>query len=335
MLWTMNRSVNFEKLIWYGIKAPSGHNTQPWHFSIEENEICIHPDFTRALPVVDSDNHALYISLGCAAENIVLAASRYGLRADVSISQAGNDASCIKISLSPDESIEKDQLFAYISERQSTRNEYSAKQVPASDLDALKQSFEFEGIDVMMVTRPDEINMLQPIIIEGSNRQFQNKKFVGELVRWIRFSQAEAEKKGDGLWSRCMGLPNMPRFIGSIVMKYFVSANSEAKRWKKLIDASAGFALFTTDINDIDHWVRLGRAFQRFGLTATKLGISHAHVNMPCEEPAVRRQLIRQLNLDPLHPLLLIRFGYSDKMPYSLRRELSDVIIEEREVTDG
>ncbi|WP_165138054.1 Acg family FMN-binding oxidoreductase [Halalkalibaculum roseum] len=329
----MKKSIDYEKLISYGVRAPSGHNTQPWLFSIESDEIHIHPDLTRTLPVVDGDNHALYISLGCAAENIILAASKVGLSGDVSISESHDEATYLKISLSPDVAIEKDELFDFINRRQSTRNEYLQKQVPTEDLDALKESFELDGISMLTFTESKDFDTLQPLIIEGSNNQFKNNRFVEELVNWFRFSKSEAEERGDGLWTQCMGLPNMPSFIGNIVMKYFVSANSEAKRWKKLIGATAGFALFIAEKHDILHWVRLGRAFQRFGLTATKLGISHAHVNMPCEEPEVRQKLISELNLDPGFPLLLIRFGYSEKMPFSFRRSVNEVLINRKQET--
>jgi len=75
----------------------------------------------------------------------------------------------------------------------------------------------------------------------------------------------------------------------------------------------------------VEHWVNLGRAFQRFGLTATKLNISHAHVNMPCEEISVRKKIMKHYNLKNEHPILLIRFGYSNKMPYSFRRYVEEV----------
>ncbi|WP_441000129.1 Acg family FMN-binding oxidoreductase [Fodinibius sp. SL11] len=331
----MKPTIDLEKLIEYGIKAPSGHNTQPWHFIIEENAIEIHPDFSRALPVVDSDNHALYISLGCAVENIAIAATKYGLRSSITIKAGKDDESFIVVSFTADDSIQEDELLNYIEERQSTRNNYSDQQVPEDDLHELRNSFEFEGIELLILTSESEINDLEPLIIEGSNKQFQNKEFVEELVDWFRFSKAEAEKKGDGLWIKSMGLPNMNHFIGNIVMKYFVTAKSEAKRWKKLIDATAGFALFVTDKNDVAHWVRLGRTFQRFGLTATMLGISHAHVNMPCEELDVRKKLATTLNLGSKHPLLLIRFGYSENMPYSHRRGVDKVLVNKKVEANG
>ncbi len=322
----MKSITEITELVNYGIKAPSGHNTQPWLYAVNDNEINIYPDFSRALPVVDSDNHALYISLGCALENIVIAASKYGLRAEVHLMTSKGDNPYIKISLSSDDSIQKDELVEYIEDRQSIRNEYENRQVPAYDLESLKNAVHFHEIDILILKNSEDIERLEPLIIEGSNLQFQKRAFVDELVSWIRFSRKEAAGKGDGLWSKSMGFPAMNRFIGNIVMKYFVSAKSEAKRWKKLIQASDGFALFLARENDVVHWVRLGRAFQRFGLTATKLNISHAHVNMPCEELEVRKKLVEQFNLGSKHPLLLIRFGYSEKMPYSFRRNLDEVI---------
>ena len=64
----------FKEIIHYATLAPSGHNTQPWKFSIKDNSILIYPDYSRRLSVVDPDDHALFISLGCALENLVIAA---------------------------------------------------------------------------------------------------------------------------------------------------------------------------------------------------------------------------------------------------------------------
>jgi hypothetical protein len=121
-------------------------------------------------------------------------------------------------------------------------------------------------------------------------------------------------------------LPNTGRFIGNMIMKKFISAGSEARRLEKLIKASAGLALFMVGKNDPYHWIKLGQSFQRFGLKATKYQISHAHVNMPCEELLVREKLIRDFHLKDLTPLLLIRFGFSDLMPYSFRRNINDLL---------
>ena len=323
----MKSQADLTPLIAHAVKAPSGHNTQPWTFRINGNNVEIHPDLSRALPVVDADNHALYISLGCAAENIVIAAAQQKKAASVNIIDDGRSPAYLSVSIHEAGSAEPGDLFTYIPLRQCTKNKYEQRPVPDQEIEELTTAASFPGIKITMYTTSEQINRIRPFIIEGSDRQFQNRQFVNELVSWIRFSKREAAKKRDGVWGASMGMPGTGRMLGNFVMKKLVGANSEAKRWHKMIDATAGLALFTVKENDTEHWVNLGRAFQRFGLTATKLNISHAHVNMPCEEPEVRQRMSKQLGLENRHPLLLIRFGYSEKMPYSFRRAAEDVIV--------
>jgi len=42
--------------------AANSHNTQPWHFRIDEGQIGIHPDPARRCPAVDPDDHHLFVS---------------------------------------------------------------------------------------------------------------------------------------------------------------------------------------------------------------------------------------------------------------------------------
>jgi len=311
------------KIIKYAAKAPSGHNTQPWRFKTGDDTITVLPDFTRALPVVDADNHALYISLGCALENLVIAANEFNFKTNFEFTgEESNPQIEVKLSAAP--VTDKSGLFDYIVKRQVTRSKFKPEKVPENLLNEL--FYKTEGVLVKLFLTEEETDSLTPYIIEGNNLQFGNKAFVNELVSWLRFSEKEAMARGDGLWSASLGLPGTGRFIGSIVMKNFVSAGSEEKRLRKLIRASAGFALFMVEKNDPYHWIKLGQAFQQFGLRATKYQVSHSHLNMPCEEMQVRNKLIRDFNLHDLTPLLLIRFGYSEPMPYSFRRNLCNLL---------
>lgn len=78
-------------------KAPSGHNTQPWLFRIVEAGIEIHPDKTKTLSIVDGNQREMFISLGCATENLCLAAQTKGYSTQVNIADNGN----ITVKLSP------------------------------------------------------------------------------------------------------------------------------------------------------------------------------------------------------------------------------------------
>jgi len=313
------------KIIKCAVKAPSGHNTQPWKFKFENESISILPDFSRALPVVDGDNHALYISLGCALENLIIAANQFDYETKVTIHDSGNET-FIQVDFNQIGETVKTDLFSFIEKRQVTRKKYTPEKIQKEVINKLFEDVLAESVQVKLFLSEPEIENLTPYIIEGNNLQFNNKAFVKELVSWFRFSEKEVLLKGDGLWSASMGLPNMGRYIGNFVMKNFVTAKSEAKRLKKIISKSAGFALFMVEKNDPVHWIKLGQAFQRFGLKATKMNISHAHVNMPCEELPVREKMIQNFQLKEYTPLLLIRFGYSNPLPYSYRRNINDII---------
>jgi len=307
-------------------KAPSGHNTQPWKFEIGENQVIIKPNFERRLKVVDADDHALFISLGCALENLILSAKaqHFSPKVNFNFLNSKND---IIVDLPKSSDVRKDILYEFIQSRQSTRTPYDSNPIDKSLLDQMAEEVINEQVDMIFITDKDKIKELEPFIIEGSNLQFYNKDFINELISWIRFSKKEVENKRDGIWSASMGMPTVGRFMGNIVMKKFISAKSEARRWRKLIAKSAGFALFIVKSNSKENWIRLGQSFQRFGLKATQLNIKHAHVNMPCEEASVQKKLIQHFKLENgKHPLLLVRFGYAEAMPYSYRLPLEEVL---------
>src|ERR1700738_4703012 len=69
--------------------AANGHNTQPWKFGSSPDTISIRSDLSRRTPVVDPDEHHLWVSLGCATENLVLAAAALGKHADVTFTSEG------------------------------------------------------------------------------------------------------------------------------------------------------------------------------------------------------------------------------------------------------
>jgi hypothetical protein len=59
------------ELIRYASLAPNGHDAQRWRFRLRDNALDIVSDWTRGTPVVDPDDHHLWASLGCVAQNLV------------------------------------------------------------------------------------------------------------------------------------------------------------------------------------------------------------------------------------------------------------------------
>ena len=76
-------STPVERMIRAATRAPSSLNSQPWKFTADHDEIRIFPDFYRHRPVTDPAFRELIVSLGCALENLVLAARHEGFAVDI------------------------------------------------------------------------------------------------------------------------------------------------------------------------------------------------------------------------------------------------------------
>jgi hypothetical protein len=314
------------ELVRYAGMAPSGHNTQPWRFTLERDRIEIHPDLSRRLPVVDPDDHALYISLGAALENLRIAALQYGLDPEAEYFPAAAPGRLVVRLTRRARPIES-ELFRAIPDRQSTRSTYDGRSIPAGDLRALEMASAVDGVRFRLFTAKPELEAVTELVKEGNRRQMRDAAFVRELLDWVRFSRNEADLHRDGLIAPVMGMPAVPRWLGEPIMRAMLRPEPEAARAERLIRSSAALMLFVAERHDREHWVKLGQSFERVALAATLRGIRQAHMNMPCEVVDVREEFQQYLGLADEQPLLLLRIGYGKLMPRSPRRLPEAVIV--------
>ena len=310
----------------YATLAPSGHNTQPWKFSIHENRITIYPDYRKRLPMVDPDDHALFISLGCALENLIIAAKHFGYQPRIVHDLNEQESEAIHVDLIKRNESSGNTLFRAIPTRQATRSTYDGKPIPEKDLEALRDASAQEGVRFKIFTDPADLERLTELVKQGNRLQFNNKAFVNELISWIRFNKSAAKRTRDGLYGASMGAPSVPRWLGQLFIK-LASAEKEAQKCEKAIQSSAALMLFIAENNDKQSWIHVGRSFERVALAAAQRHIRHAHLNMPCEEPSLREELQHYLGLQNEQPLLLLRIGYAAPMPDSFRKPVEDVLI--------
>ena len=217
-------------VIRYATLAANGHNAQPWRFRPTTATIDIVPDFTRRTPAVDPDDHHLFVSLGCAAENLMIAAGTIWRPGEVEIAPGG---ARFHVSAGP---VRPDPLFTAIGKRQSTRAEYDGRPVGLADLEALRHAAAIPGVDLVLITERRKISQLRDLVIAGNDRQMADPAFNRELKHWIRFNQRSAAVSGDGLFSAASGHPTMPSILGSLAYDMFVSARSESERYGRQIE---------------------------------------------------------------------------------------------------
>lgn len=320
-------------ILTHAIKAPSGHNTQPWKFILNKNQIQIHPDHSRSLQVSDPDHHILFISLGCVLENIIIAAKEFGYKSRVALARKDAPESFLKIDLQKCQAGPKDGLFNWIAKRQTNRRVYSGTIIPPADLEQLQHSVSFEGVQLRLIHDKKELQKLEPLIVEGTRKQMQNHAQRQEVLPWLRFSKKEATTKGDGLWLPTFGVPNIPKKLVRLFLKYFLTERSELKKVKKEVQSSSAIGVFAIEKYDKMHLINLGRSFQRFALKATALGIAHAHLHAPCEDQKIKKTIVNSIGQRG-HMQLLLRLGYARPMPYSFRRNLDEVLVEQLSIKE-
>lgn len=312
------------ELVRYATLAPSSHNTQCWKFALDDRGISIMPNLSRQCPVVDPDDHHLFVSLGCAAENLVQAGRANGLMGEVHFGSAAGGA--VRVTLEPAKPLST-PLFQAIPHRQCSRAAYDGRPVSNGELKQLEQAGCGEGVTVLLLTEKHEIETVLDHVVQGNTAQIRDPAFVRELKTWIRFSDDEAVCCGDGLFARSMGNPAVPRWLGSLFLNLFLTPKNESDKHAKHIRSSAGLAIFISEADDKQHWVEAGRCYERFSLQATALNIRNAFVNQPVEVAALRAQFASALGLGNRRPDLVVRFGHGPEMPRSLRRPIDSVIV--------
>ncbi|WP_349538096.1 Tat pathway signal protein [Bradyrhizobium sp. AS23.2] len=302
------------ELVRFATLAANSHNTQPWIFFARGNEITIAPDFARRCPAVDPDDHHLFVSLGCAAENLILAASTLGWRANPVID---DDRIVITLEEAPPA---ESALARAIPVRQCTRAVFDGRPAAPEILRQLESACREPNVAAILMTERAAIAKVTDYVLEGNSAQMRDKAFMRELVSWIRFNEPEALATMDGLFSPASGNPSLPAWVARPLLRFFFTEGGENRKYREELDSSAGVVVLAADRSDKSHWISVGRACQRFGLQATALGLKYSFVNQPVEVAALRPQFATSLGLGERRPDIVIRFGAGPNLPKSLRR---------------
>ena len=311
------------ELVRYATLAPSSHNTQCWKFHLEDNSILILPDLSRRCPAVDPDDHHLFVSIGCAAENLVQAALANGLKGHVVFDHAARNT--LRVVLEPTKAVAT-TLFNAIPERQSTRAEYDGKPVSTSELALLEKAGQGSGVRIILLTEREAMEKALEYVVQGNTAQMNDRAFVEELKAWIRFSSRDAVRTGDGLYAASSGNPSVPSWLGSLLFDFFFTPKSENDKYAKQVRSSAGIAVFASEAENPAQWIEVGRCYERFALQSAALGIRNAMLNQPVEVSALRPQFASFLGIGGGRPDLVVRFGRGPTLPPSLRRSLEAVL---------
>lgn len=317
---------SYLELVRYATLAASSHNTQPWKFELKPGSITILPDLSRRCSAVDPDDHHLYASLGCAAENLLLAAQAAGLdgtyRFDAATTSVRVDFNAATPKRSP--------LFQAILNRQCSRVEYDGKPLSTETLRHLESAGRGNGVSVSLLTNAQQKDAVTDYVTRGNTTQFADAAWAAELKSWTRFNARDAIRAGDGLYGPVMGNPDVPRWVGELFMRFAFSSKSQNRKDTRNIRSSAAIAVIHSEADDVSHWIEAGRCYERLALQAAVLNLRTAFINQPVEVAALRPDFARYLGIGNRRPDLIVRIGQGPETLRSLRRPVEQVIVSVR-----
>jgi hypothetical protein len=301
--------------------APSGHNTQPWVVCIrEKGEWSVGVDPGRKLPAVDPANRELALSLGAFVENLIVAASAFGLAAEVEVRSAARDAPELVavrlVAAAPGDERDLERIRL----RRTVRKTYRSDLIRPADLKAIAEPY--GGDSTWFPAGSREARWLADAELEGFRKQTWREDAQRELSGWIRFSSDEIERYQDGLTPATMETGALAAFY----MRHFMDRDSVlGKRFRDAgIDATArqvsegaGWLVVTSPDESTAALIETGRRFERMALRLRERKLAAHPMSQALEEEPWRSHVANELAL-PAKPQFLLRVGYVAEYPSPL-----------------
>jgi len=311
----LNEKLRF--LIRYAILAPSSHNTQPWKFFIKDDEILVYIDFNRWLKIADSDKRELYISVGCAIENLLIAAKYFKFSTEINYFPQGKDSeliSSIKLKEQDYNPSEDDiSLFNAISKRHTNHNIFEEKQINEENIELLRSIKTDDNIEIFITNDLKIKQKVDELITEADIAQFSDPEYRNELAYWI----------GEGVF----GTPWLISKIAKIIYTYIDRGEKIAAKDEEILLSASHLAVIASKDNSRLSQVKSGQLYERLALKATAKDIRTHPMSNILELPKFKKEvksLIPEKGLTPQHTF---RLGYAEIDKHSPRRNLDEILL--------
>jgi hypothetical protein len=316
-----------ERILAAAARAPSTHNSQPWHVRIIAPDAwSVGGDGSRRLPAVDPGDRELALSLGAFLECLVTAAAALGFEAQLADARSEIASDLVRVTLSRTPSGPRGlEPLDRISRRRTLRKGYSSSPLSPADLGSLAL-----GPGAHWFPRgTKEADWLADAAVQSFQGQTWRDPAQAELAQWIRFSRGNADRTADGLTPDTMEVGGLAGFYmrhfmdaGSVTGKSFRDAGVDAVRAQAR--EGAGWLVLDAPDESTPSLLDAGRAFARRALVLRERRLAAHPMSQVLEEEPWREAISRSLGLAG-RAQFVVRIGYVDRYPepVSLRRPVT------------
>ncbi len=310
-------------LLQYATLAPSSHNTQPWLWQIEGDEIELCADRTRAMPALDPQGRELIMSCGAALHHLRLAIRAMGYGAIVqTFPDADKPDLLARVRLgSPRPATEKDELlFRFIAQRHTHRGEFEPRELPSTLLLELQNEAESEGAELYFAGDEDQKREVISLIEQGDLVQQSNAAVRGDIADWI----APPGERDDGIPTRALGLGDLLGYLAPLNQRLWDRGDSIADKDRDLATNAPVLAVLSVAADNPQAWLGAGQALSAVLLHARAENVWASFFNQPIQFDDTWQEL-RHLVGNQFFPQLVFRLGYAAPVPATPRRPVDEV----------
>jgi len=301
-------------LVGAAVLAPSECNAQPWRFEAEGAQLRLFPDSLRALPRLDPDQRDMTMGLGCALENLLVAARAWGLQPAVSYFPSATPRCIAEVTWRAGGPRRDRAMFYAIPQRRTNRRDYDGRGVFAQNRAQLLSQVP-DGVHLSWLDDPRALRGISDLTYEAVHEQVLNRRMQAEAYKWMRFGN-DARRRGDGVPLDALEISTLSRFMARHYFdpqSWFLrfGADGLAKQARGAVRSAGAVALLSVPGASQMATLMAGQALERIALKATQLGIAIQPISAPIRIQIHRAELRRRFGVPGDEPLLLVRFGHA------------------------
>jgi hypothetical protein len=320
--------------------APSPHNLQSWLVrtrGVSEAELLYDP--ARALPQTDPLGRFITVGLGVFVESLAITAAARGLALAVAYDgarievDARRPAPFARLSLAPAD-LDEPLPARLLHERRTSRLPYDGRAVPDRVLEELRTLARSGGHELRWSSDPTLVREILALNEETLFFDMTDATARREIGRWLRFSAAEAARRGDGFSPAALGFP------GPLLRLFFrahrlteLPGVRDAVRslYRRTMRGTPTVAWLQGPFEQPHDWLAAGRLLQRLWLTLTKHGVQLHPFGSIVTNAGANARAHELLDLLPEAEAgtfwLAVRLGYSGEPPRSHRLETEELLV--------
>lgn len=272
-----------KKIVEASIHAPSGDNSQPWKFALQDSTLKI---FNR--PEADDSfynfrQRGSLVSHGALLENIIITATALGLDAKISLFPDPDNPDHVATINFETAAATADPLSEMVVSRATNRKPYEKQPLTAEQKQALTgATAKFAGLQFHWLENPENISGLAKILSLNERLILENRSIHDGLFKFIRWNKEEENRAKTGLYIKTLELEPPQEMAFKLFRKWpvinflnkFGVSKLVAKDSAKLYAATSGYGAIEAATLDSANFIATGRMLQRIWLTAASLNLS-------------------------------------------------------------